>query len=142
MHEASHDCMVHFHCIHIYTLLRGPHWILIIIRSLSPAFLPCRVIRCTQTHTHTHVYIPVQVSKRTQFLFPKLLYVLTENTHVNSLCPGAEFSHSLLSSCKTVCSAAAGHTADCQSSLLYFPSRPQRTEPGYRTPSPNVHFHE
>jgi len=54
MHEACHNCLVHFHCIHIYTLLTGP-CSNIIIHSHSSPFLSWRVTwsRCAHVHPYT-----------------------------------------------------------------------------------------
>lgn len=77
MHETTHNCIVHFHCIHIYRLLSARHSIIIIIittHSHSFAFLPLRV---TQTHK-THAYeIPAEVCMLAQNPFSKCLHILT-----------------------------------------------------------------
>lgn len=109
MHEASYNCTVHFHCIHIYAQLRGPRGI-IIIHSHSFASLPPRVTHTASlTFRNTDAkHTPVEVCVFAQIPRSKTCTRQhKKTTHIKNPCPGAGFPHSLFcfqtSACVRVC---------------------------------------
>lgn len=125
MHEGNHNYMSYFHYTHIYTLLRGPHCIFFLILSFF-CFSALKGHTMLMYHTWTHT---IWTTACLHSSLPKTsLCAPRKHTHIKSLCPRAEFSHSL--SCfQTIVWATAEAVGKEFTALL---SRLKETETDYR----------